>query len=323
MKKIRLAFYHTTSFFVVVTNFLITTFAPLLSLSLCFQTQNLAWKPLFVIESTRQERRRVLVSIALLVTVTYKKEKATIKRKREGTLKHDGETGRNQKKKTSGSSSNYINIMGFDIAAFAKAYEANPSKALEDEFWTNYDGDNWSLWRCTYDYPEDTETLDDAKAIVTSFMNNTSALEGTCKCFGVMHTLANYEIEGLWFFEGPDPEPLFGCNEDTSWFSWNQIGPDASDAVKSMVKDIWAANNSQYNGKDIQDTQTKSSLTSPEVSFIKKQSYEAEIRYIERSLTAIVWIDSDILLFFHSSNKIIIETNRRCTRRSSPSSRCR
>ena len=151
--------------------------------------------------------------------------------------------------------------MGFDLTEFKKAYEADADAGVAS-FWTNYDKENWSLWRCTYDYPEDTENLDAAKEVVTSFIHNCAPIEGKCKVFGVMHTLANFEVEGLFLFEGPDPEPLFGCNEDTSWFSWNQIGPDASEAVKAMVGQLWNKV-SQYNGKDIQDTQCYYSLTSP------------------------------------------------------------
>ena len=151
--------------------------------------------------------------------------------------------------------------MGFDLGAFQKAYKADANSAVITEFWKTYDKNGWSLWRCTYDYPEDTENLDAAKEIVTSFITNCAALEGKCKCFGVMHTLSNHEIEGLWLLEGPDPEPLFGVNEDTSWFTWSQIGPDASDAVKTMVGQVWNAGK-EYNGKEIKDTQSTWVLTS-------------------------------------------------------------
>ena len=145
--------------------------------------------------------------------------------------------------------------MGFDIAAFKKAYEADPNSAVT-EFWTNYDKENWTLWRCTYDYPDDTENLDAAIEVVTSFTKNCSPIAGKCQIFGVMHTMTSFEIEGLFLFEGPDPEPLFGVNEDTSWFSWNQIGPDASDAVKHMAQQVWGGTITQYNGKDIKNTQS-------------------------------------------------------------------
>jgi hypothetical protein len=142
--------------------------------------------------------------------------------------------------------------MGFDLAGFKEHYAKDAESAVTD-FWANYDKEATTLWRCTYDYPEDTENLDAAKEIVTSFMKNTEPLKG--KCFAVMLTLKNFEIEGLFLMEGPDPEPLFGINEDTSWFTWAQLGPDASDAIKKMVGDVWVAKG-EYNGKPVEDTQT-------------------------------------------------------------------
>jgi hypothetical protein len=141
--------------------------------------------------------------------------------------------------------------MGFDLAAFKKSYTADADAAVT-EFWTNYDKEGWSIWRCTYDYPDDNEEMTATKEIVTSFMKNCDPVAN--KCFGVMHVLANLEIEGLFLFEGPDPEALFGVNEDTSWFSWAQLGPDPSDAVKGMVGQVWGAK-TEYNGKEIKETQ--------------------------------------------------------------------
>ena len=144
--------------------------------------------------------------------------------------------------------------MGFELAAFKTSYEGDAEAGIV-EFWKNYDKENWSLWRCTYDYPDDTENLDAAIEIVTSFMKNCSPVSGKCQIFGVMHTTTSFEIEGLFLIEGADPEPLFGVNEDTSWFSWSQIGPDASDAVKAMVSQVWGKA-TEYNGKEIKNTQT-------------------------------------------------------------------
>ena len=145
--------------------------------------------------------------------------------------------------------------MGFDLVAFKTSYTADKNGAVK-AFWDTYDKEGWSLFKCTYDYPEDTENDDGAKDIVTSFMTNCGPVKNDI--FGVMHVLANNETEGLFLFKGPDPEPLFGCNEDTSWFTWSQIGPDPSDAVKSMVEQVWN-DVTEYNGKSIKHTQ---SLTS-------------------------------------------------------------
>ena len=64
------------------------------------------------------------------------------------------------------------------------------------------------------------------------------------------------EIEGLWFFNGPDPQQLFGANEDTSWYTWTQVGPDANELVKKAVVGVLAPANGKINGKAIKDTLT-------------------------------------------------------------------
>mmetsp|Transcript_9555 Transcript_9555/g.13988 ORF Transcript_9555/g.13988 Transcript_9555/m.13988 type:complete len:144 (-) Transcript_9555:82-513(-) len=140
--------------------------------------------------------------------------------------------------------------MTFDLEAFKASYE--PSDAALAKFWETYDKENWSIWRCVYDYADDNEDLAATKEIVTEFMKKSAGMES--ESFGVMHVCGNLEIEGLWLFKGEDPENMFGKNEDTSWFSWNQLGPDASDPVKAAIADIWAAT-STVGGKAIQDTQ--------------------------------------------------------------------
>ena len=54
-------------------------------------------------------------------------------------------------------------------------------------------------------------------------------------CFGIVHILEGHEIHGLWFFNGPDPAPLFGANDETSWYTWNQLGPDLNTYIKEIV----------------------------------------------------------------------------------------
>ena len=141
----------------------------------------------------------------------------------------------------------------FDLAAFKQAFEADKSGAINDDFWKAFESqDAWSLWRCTYDYADDTESLDAAKEIVSSFMNNTKPV--TEKCFGVMHVLEpGLKVEGLWLFQGPDPELLFGTNEDTSWFTWNQLGPSMTDGAKKEVIELFTAT-SEYKGKTVSHT---------------------------------------------------------------------
>jgi len=141
----------------------------------------------------------------------------------------------------------------FDLAAFKSSYQPNDSATMT-KFWETYDKENWSIWKCVYDYADDNEDLTATKEIVTEFMKKSAGMKS--ECFGVMHVCGKLEIEGLWLFKGEDPENMFGKNEDTSWFSWSQLGPDlSSDPIKKAIADIWAPANSTTGGKAIQDTQ--------------------------------------------------------------------
>mmetsp|Transcript_1892 Transcript_1892/g.2788 ORF Transcript_1892/g.2788 Transcript_1892/m.2788 type:complete len:698 (-) Transcript_1892:1922-4015(-) len=143
----------------------------------------------------------------------------------------------------------------FDLAAWKSTYlekGKTSSAAVMDDFWSTFDKKNWSIWKAVYDYPDDNEDLESTKIIVTDFMEKTKSLSDSC--FGVMQIYSSLEIEGLWLVRGEDPELLFGTNEDTSWFTWSQLGPDPSDQVKSAVAELWTPTDSP-NNKEIADMQ--------------------------------------------------------------------
>lgn len=147
---------------------------------------------------------------------------------------------------------------GIDMKKWKELYAASTTKErkieLMEKFWSEmYHPASVSLWLMTYDEAQDNENLPDTMAIATAFMEKSESLKD--HCFGVIHTLEDLTLEGLWMFNGPDPETLFGCNEDTSWFSWSQIGPDANEHVKSTVNAFWAPANGKLKEKIVKDTQ--------------------------------------------------------------------
>eukprot|EP00984_Skeletonema_dohrnii_P034184 scaffold33483_cov167-Skeletonema_dohrnii-CCMP3373.AAC.1 len=73
-------------------------------------------------------------------------------------------------------------------------------------------------------------------------------------CWCVVHTLENLGIEGVWLFNGPDPAKLFAANEDTSWYTFTQLGPEAIDPVKAAVAKIMMPIEGKLNGKVVKDT---------------------------------------------------------------------
>jgi hypothetical protein len=125
---------------------------------------------------------------------------------------------------------------------------------LMNKFWCKYDTDATSIWTMVYDEADSNENLDDTIEIVTNLMEQCGMSSMKDDCFAIVHTLESLEIEGMWFFNGPDPEKLFGANEETSWFSWSQLGPDATDLVMEAVAKFMVPIDGKLNGKVIKNT---------------------------------------------------------------------
>mmetsp|Transcript_21493 Transcript_21493/g.46693 ORF Transcript_21493/g.46693 Transcript_21493/m.46693 type:complete len:186 (-) Transcript_21493:244-801(-) len=148
---------------------------------------------------------------------------------------------------------------GIDMAAWKTTYAAasnhdtSSSTAVMEKFWSLYDPGATSIWTMVYDEADSNENLDETIAITTEFMKQTESIKD--HCFGVMHTLESLETKGLWFFNGPDPEKLFGANEDSSWFTWSQLGPEANDYVKKAVAEFLTPTDGKLKGEMIKDTQ--------------------------------------------------------------------
>lgn len=146
-----------------------------------------------------------------------------------------------------------------DMAAWKATYgsKKDDSAAITADFWSIYDPNATSIWKMVYDETDSTESLDEAIEIAKALIQKTQESDEVMKehCFAVVHTLENLDIEGLWFINGPDPEELFGANEDTSWFTFSQLGPAATEQVQTAVSNLLAPTDGKLNGKVIKDTQ--------------------------------------------------------------------
>merc|ERR1712238_626884 len=132
------------------------------------------------------------------------------------------------------------------------------AEKLMATFWSKYyNATTTSLWTMTYDEVAETANVEEAKEVVTAFLHNPGMSDAAKKmpehCFGVMHTSANLEIDGLWFFNGPDPEALFSANEETSWYTWAQLGPEANEGVKAAVANYFTPADKKIDQKEIKD----------------------------------------------------------------------
>mmetsp|Transcript_32801 Transcript_32801/g.49445 ORF Transcript_32801/g.49445 Transcript_32801/m.49445 type:complete len:202 (+) Transcript_32801:72-677(+) len=125
---------------------------------------------------------------------------------------------------------------------------------IMSKFWSLYDPNVTSIWTMTYDEADSNENLDETIDIVNTLVNEETMESIRDDCFGIVHTLESLELEGLWFFNGPDPELLFGANEETSWYTFAQLGPEATDLVQVAVANLLTPTDGKFNGKVIQDT---------------------------------------------------------------------
>ncbi len=103
------------------------------------------------------------------------------------------------------------------------------------------------------DEADSNEDLEQTIAIAEEFMKQTESIAD--HCFGIMHTLDNLEIRGLWIFNDADPERLFGVNEDSSWFTFNQLGPEANEYVKKATADLLVPKDNKLDSKTIKHSQ--------------------------------------------------------------------
>mmetsp|Transcript_28721 Transcript_28721/g.43808 ORF Transcript_28721/g.43808 Transcript_28721/m.43808 type:complete len:202 (+) Transcript_28721:16-621(+) len=153
---------------------------------------------------------------------------------------------------------------GADIVKAWKAYyndnfnkiQDENSSSMMDKFWSLYNSEFTSIWTMAYDEADSNENFDETIDIVRTLLNQPGMETIQDDCFGIVHVLDDtLEMEGLWLFNGPDPEQLFGANEETSWYTFSQLGPDATDLVKAAVEKVLMPTDGKLNGKVIKNTQ--------------------------------------------------------------------
>ena len=140
------------------------------------------------------------------------------------------------------------------VQAWQTAYANHSGNDLLDQLWSTYDPTTTSLWKMIYDEADYNETLDQTIEIVSTLLNQKGMPSMQKNCFAVIHTLESLEIEGLWLFNGPDPNELFGINGETSWYSWSQLGPEANDFVQRAVVEMLKPIDGKLHGRAIKDT---------------------------------------------------------------------
>ena len=125
-----------------------------------------------------------------------------------------------------------------------------------EDFWSIYDPYLTSIWSMVYDEADSNENLEETIGFVVDLLNKPGMtnLKRDHDCFGIVHCMENLSIEGIWLFNGPDPTKLFGANEDTSWYTFTQLGPEANEHVKAAVTKLMMPTDGKLNGKVVKDT---------------------------------------------------------------------
>eukprot|EP00542_Grammatophora_oceanica_P010839 CAMPEP_0194043270 /NCGR_PEP_ID=MMETSP0009_2-20130614/14939_1 /TAXON_ID=210454 /ORGANISM="Grammatophora oceanica, Strain CCMP 410" /LENGTH=206 /DNA_ID=CAMNT_0038687421 /DNA_START=624 /DNA_END=1244 /DNA_ORIENTATION=- len=142
------------------------------------------------------------------------------------------------------------------IKAWRSIYTTSSSDddKTSSQFWAAYDPIATSIWTMVYDEADSNESLEETMDIVSNYMNQDGMKSIKHECFGVIHVLDSLEIEGLWLFRGPDPERMFGANEESSWYTWSRLGPEATDPVKEAVAKVLLPKYGKLKDKTIKGT---------------------------------------------------------------------
>eukprot|EP00977_Amphora_coffeiformis_P028463 scaffold35279_cov206-Amphora_coffeaeformis.AAC.1 len=143
---------------------------------------------------------------------------------------------------------------GTEIVQAWKSIYTGKDDYKEAKFWSTYDPVATSIWSMSYDEADSNEDLEQTIDIVSNYMSQTGMESIRDECFGVVHVLESLEIEGLWLFNGSDPEKMFGANAESSWYTWSRLGPDATNLVKQAVAKFLMPIDGKLNGTAIKDT---------------------------------------------------------------------
>ena len=143
------------------------------------------------------------------------------------------------------------------IKSWKSKYSAASENNTMEDFWPLYDPYLTSIWKMVYDEADSNENLQDTIDIMVENLLNQpdmAQLKKDHDCWCIVHILESLEIEGVWFFNGPDPSKMFLANEDSSWYTFTQLGPEALDPVKAEVTKIIMPTDGRLNGKVIKAT---------------------------------------------------------------------
>jgi elongation factor 1-gamma len=129
----------------------------------------------------------------------------------------------------------------FVLDAFKRSYSNEDTPIAIDFFWKNFDAQNFSIWKCTYKYPDELAKIFMSSNLIGGFFQRIEKLRkyafASMCVFGEDN---NNQISGLWIWKGHDL--VFELSED--WgidypsYDWVKLDP-ATDETKLLVKEYF------------------------------------------------------------------------------------
>ena len=104
------------------------------------------------------------------------------------------------------SDSSDLHCSSFVLDAFKRSYSnEDTATAAIPFFWDNFDKEGWSIWKCTYKYPEDLKLVFMTSNLVSGMFQRLEKLRKYA--FASMLILGennNNQIEGIWLLRGQE-----------------------------------------------------------------------------------------------------------------------
>ena len=100
----------------------------------------------------------------------------------------------------------FCGCSSFDLDAFKRSYsnEDTATKAIPF-FWENFDKEGWSIWKATYNYPEDLKKIFMASNLVSGMMQRIEKLRKYAfASVLILGVDSNIAIEGVWVLRGQE-----------------------------------------------------------------------------------------------------------------------
>jgi len=141
----------------------------------------------------------------------------------------------------------------FVLDAFKRSYSNEDTLVAIDHFWKNFDAQGYSIWKCSYKFPEELRLVFMTCNLVSGFYQRIEKLRkyafASMCVFGKDN---DNQISGLWVWKGHDL--VFSLSEDWSVdypsYNWEKLDP-ATDATKLAVKEyfLWEGEFADLGGK--------------------------------------------------------------------------